>query len=147
MLLMRTFAMRTAKAKIQHMGSNNQENCGDEKQQQLRLKPVFYNQQNDSGYKHEHRQRTVVMFLPAMAQGNDANDEGQKYHSKFKGLVVHDIDAEQRQARKKYGQHRAMYRAGERGGNARFIPIHPKTFICEVHFLQQYCKYKEDRAI
>ena len=85
----------------------------------------------------------MVMFLVSVAQSKDSDHKSKANHSVFKYLIMNDIDAKQREARKEQRQQRTVNCTGNRRGYTQCIPIDftikHRTKITAATLLQNIC--------
>jgi hypothetical protein len=64
-------------------------------------KKLFQYKENKPGKKNNQGQPAMMMFFITMIKGIRTNAQGQPYHSCFKGNIVNNVDAKQREAAEK----------------------------------------------
>lgn len=85
----------------------------------------------------------MMMFAVAVPERIIADGKGEQYHKIFKGGIINDIDAEDRQGTQYQRQNRAVNSAGKRGGDAQGVPVEAFLHAANIqinHLMQQCCK-------
>jgi len=90
-----------AKTEVQIMGGNHANHCYTQKDKMIGCE-LFGCQKEKAKSEQADRLQGVVVFPVSVREGIGADQEGQSDHDPFKGSVMNDVEAHQRQA----GQHK-----------------------------------------
>jgi protein SCO1/2 len=113
-----------AGAVIQQVCTNDQDYGRDKQPGEIMNEKLFHNKEGKACQEKEKGCWTVVMFPVTMVKGIASDGECEHDHSRFKRLILNDIDPEKGEAAQEHGQQGTVNSTGQRSADSKGIPVY-----------------------